>query len=46
MTISRAFGTTVAPDVPGSMTWLNAGRELSLGDFRGRLLVLHFWTYA
>ena len=46
MTTSRAFGKTPAPDVPQGMTWLNAGRNLSLGDFRGRLLILHFWTYA
>ena len=43
---SRAFGATPAPDVPAGMTWLNAGRELSLDDFKGRLLILHFWTYA
>ena len=46
MTTSRAFGQTPAPDVTAGMTWLNAGRELSMQDFRGRLLILHFWTYA
>ena len=46
MTTSRAFGKTPAPDVPAGMTWLNTGREMSMDDFKGRLLVLHFWTYA
>ena len=46
MTTSRAFGQTPAPDVPAGMTWLNTGREMSMEDFHGRLLILHFWTYA
>ena len=46
MATSRAFGTTAAPDAPPGLTWLNTGRDLSLEAFRGKLVILHFWTYA
>ncbi len=46
MAQSRAFGTTPAPSIPDGLTWLNAGRDLTMDDLRGRLTILHFWTYA
>lgn len=46
MAASRAFGTTAAPEIPHGLTWLNTGRDLTMEDFRGRLTILHFWTYA
>jgi len=36
-----------APDFPDSLDWLHTGgRRLTLGDFRGKLLLLDFWTYG
>ena len=36
-----------APDFRPELEWVNTGgRRLSLADFRGRLLVLDFWTYG
>ena len=46
MTMPAAFGTAAAPAFPSGMDWLNTGRALSLPDLRGRLVLLHFWTYA
>lgn len=46
MAAARAFGTSPAPAIPNGLDWLNAGRPLTMDDFRGKLLILHFWTYA
>lgn len=36
-----------APDFRPELEWINTGgRQLTLADFRGRLLVLDFWTYG
>ena len=36
-----------APDFPDTLDWLHtSGRRLTLGDFRGKLLLLDFWTYG
>ena len=36
-----------APEFPDTLDWLNtSGRRLSLSDFRGKLLLLDFWTYG
>ncbi|HEX2187799.1 MAG TPA: thioredoxin-like domain-containing protein [Longimicrobiaceae bacterium] len=36
-----------APDFRPELDWINTGgRRLSLADFRGRVLVLDFWTYG
>jgi hypothetical protein len=36
-----------APDFPDTLEWLHTGgRRLTLGDFRGKLLLLDFWTYG
>ena len=45
MTSSYA-GTTHAPDFPEGVDWLNVDRPLRLADFRGKVLVLDFWTYC
>ena len=42
----RAFGEQRAPEIPQALEWVNTGRSLALDDFAGRLLILHFWTYA
>jgi hypothetical protein len=36
-----------APDFPDTLDWLHTdGRRLTLADFRGKLLLLDFWTYG
>lgn len=36
-----------APDFRGDLDWINTGgRRLTLADFRGRVLILDFWTYG
>jgi DNA-binding beta-propeller fold protein YncE/thiol-disulfide isomerase/thioredoxin len=36
-----------APDFRPELEWINTGgRQLKLADFRGRILVLDFWTYG
>jgi thiol-disulfide isomerase/thioredoxin len=39
-------GKTTAPDFPDGMDWLNTDREFSLMDFRGKLVLLDFWTFC
>ena len=43
---SRFLGEVNAPDFKPSLAWLNVERPLRLEDFRGRLLILDFWTYC
>ena len=36
-----------APDFPGNLDWINTGgRQLTLADLRGKILLLDFWTYG
>jgi hypothetical protein len=36
-----------APEFPPNIDWINtAGRPLTLADFRGKILLLDFWTYG
>jgi hypothetical protein len=36
-----------APEFPDTLDWLHTGgRRLTLADFRGKLLLLDFWTYG
>jgi hypothetical protein len=43
---SRFAGTVNAPDFPRDAEWANAARPLSVRDFRGKILVLDFWTFC
>jgi hypothetical protein len=38
--------TIHAPDLPADAVWLNVSRPLTPADLRGRVVVLHFFTYA
>ncbi|BAU10887.1 NHL repeat protein [Leptolyngbya sp. NIES-3755] len=35
-----------APEFPKNLAWLNVNRSLSLKEFRGRIVLLDFWTYG
>ena len=36
-----------APEFPAELDWINTdGRRLTLADFRGKILLLDFWTYG
>jgi hypothetical protein len=40
-------GIVRAPDFPDTLDWIHtARRRLTLADFRGKLLLLDFWTYG
>ena len=38
--------TVHAPDFPEGLDWINAGRRLTLGELRGRFVLLDFWTFG
>ena len=46
MTDHQLEGAVYAPEFPDDLAWLNTDRPLSLADFRGRLVLLDFWTYC
>jgi thiol-disulfide isomerase/thioredoxin len=35
-----------APELPQNLPWLNCDRPLSLKSLKGRVVLLHFWTYG
>ncbi|MDE0592495.1 MAG: hypothetical protein OSB68_04520 [Dehalococcoidia bacterium] len=39
-------GTIHAPQFPEGLEWCNTKAPLTLEDLRGRLVILHFWTYC
>jgi hypothetical protein len=39
-------GKVNAPDFPRDVEWLNARGPLHLADFRGKLVLLDFWTFC
>ena len=40
-------GIVRAPDFPDGLEWVHTGgRPLTLADFRGKVLLLDFWTYG
>ena len=44
---TRLFeGEMNAPEFPSGMEWLNTERPLSLREFRGKIVLLDFWTYC
>jgi len=39
-------GRVNAPDFPAGLEWVNTDRPVSLGDLRGKIVILEFWTYG
>ena len=39
-------GRVNAPDFPDGLEWVNTDRPVSLGDLRGKIVILEFWTYG
>ncbi|PKK82399.1 MAG: hypothetical protein CVT49_13990 [candidate division Zixibacteria bacterium HGW-Zixibacteria-1] len=39
-------GSTNAPEFPPDKMWLNTDRPLTLKEFRGKLVLLDFWTFC
>jgi len=39
-------GKVNAPDFPTGLDWLNTDRPLSLKEFRGKVVLLDFWTFC
>jgi len=35
-----------APEFPPGLDWLNTDRALTLGELRGKVVILDFWTYG
>ena len=39
-------GKTNAPDFPADFQWLNTDKNYSVKDFKGKIVLLDFWTYC
>lgn len=35
-----------APEFPDDLDWINTAGPLKIGDLRGKLVLLDFWTYG
>ncbi len=42
----RLEGLVHAPEFPQQLDWLNTGHKLSLKNFRGKMVLLDFWTFC
>jgi thiol-disulfide isomerase/thioredoxin len=40
------YGNITAPDFPPGLEWLNTEKPYSIKDFRGKLVLIDFWTYC
>ncbi|HKK20262.1 MAG TPA: thioredoxin-like domain-containing protein, partial [candidate division Zixibacteria bacterium] len=39
-------GEAYAPDFPKDLPWLNTDRSYSIHDFKGKIVLLDFWTFC
>ncbi|HYE20159.1 MAG TPA: thioredoxin-like domain-containing protein [Tepidisphaeraceae bacterium] len=39
-------GKAAGPEFPAELEWLNTDKPLKLADFRGKFVLLDFWTYC
>ena len=42
--MDTTIGRTRAPEFPPELEWLNVERPLTLGELRGKFVLLEFWT--
>lgn len=42
----RFRGEVRAPEFPSNLAWINSDHPLSIKEFRGRIVILHFWTFC
>ncbi|MGA2669008.1 MAG: thioredoxin-like domain-containing protein [Ignavibacteria bacterium] len=42
----KYLGNITAPEFPSGLQWLNTDRPLTLKEFKGKLVLLDFWTYC
>ncbi|GHO43067.1 thioredoxin-like domain-containing protein [Ktedonospora formicarum] len=42
----RFRGEVRAPELPQDLAWINSDHPLSLKELRGRIVILHFWTFC
>ncbi|MEO8512537.1 MAG: thioredoxin-like domain-containing protein [Ignavibacteria bacterium] len=40
------YGNITAPDFPKNIEWLNTDKPYSIKDFKGKLVLIDFWTYC
>ena len=43
---SRYAGRVRAPEFPPFVDWVNTDQRVSLGDLKGKIVVLDFWTFC
>jgi thiol-disulfide isomerase/thioredoxin len=46
MTTSRFRGEVRAPDFPQDLDWINSDHPIRIKELRGRVVILHFWTFC
>jgi len=45
--VPDAFASVIhAPEFPRKAEWVNTERPLTLGELRGKIVLLDFWTYC
>ncbi len=46
MSPQRFAGSVNAPEFPVQLDWLNTVQPLTLRELRGKIVILHFWTFG
>jgi len=44
--LQRFLRPVRAPEIPPGHEWLHVERPLTLGELRGRFVLLEFWTFC
>src|SRR5947209_2840497 len=46
MATSQFRGEVRAPDFPSGLDWINSDHPLHIKELRGRIVIVHFWTFC